>query len=75
MEELRLPALGMILLKALVEVLVGEVLLVVLCDGHNGLRLRVLLEVFNVVGCVSSLHGGQVVGALVLAFPQQVLTE
>jgi len=52
-----LPAFGMIFLEPLVEVFVGELLLIVVLDRHDRLWLRVLFEILNVVRGVSALHG------------------
>ena len=54
----KLPAFGMIFLEPLVEVFVGELLLiVVVLDRHDHLRLGMLFEILNVVRGVSAFHG------------------
>ena len=65
----------MVLLKSLVKVFVGELLLIILLDRHDHLWLRMLFEIFDVVRGVSTLHGRQIVGALVLAFPEKVFAQ
>ena len=70
-----LPAFGVVFLESLVEVFVGELLLIVLLDRHDHLWLGMLFEVLEVVRGVSALHGGQVVGAFVLTLPEEVLAQ
>lgn len=70
-----LPAFGMVLLKPLVKVFVGELLLIGILDRHDRLGLGVLFEILNVVRGVSALHGGQIVRALVLTLPEKVFTQ
>lgn len=69
------PSPCVVFLKALVEVIIGEVFLVVILHGHDRHRLRLLFEILDVVRCVPSLHGSQVVGALVLSLPEKVLAQ
>ena len=66
-----LPPFLVIFTQSGVEVIIGETTWSSFTQDWG--RFRMLLEVFNIVGCMSSFQSGQIAGALVLPFPQEVL--
>lgn len=62
-----LPAFLVIFTKSGVEVIVGETTWSSLTKDRR--RFRMLLEVLDIVGCMSSFQSGQIASALVLPFP------
>lgn len=44
------------------------------CHRHVD-GFRILLEVFDIVGCVTSFNGRQILGAFILAFPEKILPK
>lgn len=70
-----LPAFSVVFLESLVKVFVGEFLLIILLDRHDHLGFGMLFEILNVVRSMPAFHGGQVVRAFVLAFPEKVFTQ
>ena len=68
-EEPWLPAFGMVFLQTGMKVVVGEPVRWTLMR-QNGTRLRKLLEVLDIVRCVSPSERSKISGALVLSLPK-----